>query len=99
MIGLDTLLNGTQSLRRTKTTLIHRKPKNLRCFWWSTSCHASGEECRLRKEVCPIFHFPTELLSLNQFKKGKIREPSFDYLEQPTMGVKIVLEFPTIFFD
>jgi integrase len=30
MIGLDTLLYGTHSLRRTKATLIYRKTKNLR---------------------------------------------------------------------
>ena len=30
MIGLDTLLYGTHSLRRTKATLIYRRTKNLR---------------------------------------------------------------------
>ena len=30
MIGLDTSLYGTHSLRRTKATLIYRKTKNLR---------------------------------------------------------------------
>ncbi len=30
MIGLDTLLYGTHSLRRTKATLIYKRTKNLR---------------------------------------------------------------------
>jgi integrase len=32
MIGLDTLLYGTHSLRRTKATLIYRRTKNLRAI-------------------------------------------------------------------
>ena len=30
MVGLETLLYGTHSLRRTKATLIYRRTKNLR---------------------------------------------------------------------